>query len=98
MSDYRFAIIGCGRIATRHAEEISKGGKLGALCDIVPGKAETLASQYRATAYTCVSELLKNETQLQVVSVCTPNYLHAQHSIQSLRAGFNVLCEKPLAI
>ena len=30
--------------------------------------------------------------------MCIPNGLHAAHTIQSLRAGFNVLCEKPMAI
>jgi predicted dehydrogenase len=41
---------------------------------------------------------LANEKGVNVVSICSPNGLHAQHSIQSLKAGFHVLCEKPMAI
>jgi predicted dehydrogenase len=47
----KFAIIGCGRIAQRHAEHIAKVGKLVAICDIVAEKADALANQYGAKAY-----------------------------------------------
>lgn len=41
--------------------------------------------------------MLENEKEVDVVSICTPNGLHAEHSIKALKAGFNVLCEKPMA-
>lgn len=94
----QFALIGCGRIAQRHAEHINKFGKLVAVCDIVKEKADSLAKQYNATAYYDIADLLTNEKNIDVVSICSPNGLHAQHSIQSLKAGFHVLCEKPMAI
>ncbi len=93
-----FAIIGCGRIAKRHAEQIIKHGKLAAVCDIIPEKADEMAMLYQAKAYYSIEELLKQETDLQVVSICTPNGLHANHSIKALEAGHHVLCEKPLCI
>jgi predicted dehydrogenase len=94
----QFAIIGCGRIAQRHAEHINKFGKLVAVCDVVKEKADTMAKQYNAVAYYNAADLLANEKSIDVVSICSPNGLHAQHSIQSLKAGFHVLCEKPMAI
>ncbi len=94
----QFALIGCGRIAQRHAEHINKFGKLSAVCDTVKEKADGLAKQYNATAYYDIADLLANEKNIDVVSICSPNGLHAQHSIQSLKAGFHVLCEKPMAI
>jgi predicted dehydrogenase len=94
----QFAIIGCGRIAQRHAEHIHKFGKLVAVCDTVKEKADAMAKQYNATAYYDAADLLANEKSIDVVSVCSPNGLHAQHSIQGLKAGFHVLCEKPMAI
>lgn len=94
----QFAIIGCGRIAQRHAEHINKFGKLVAVCDTVKEKADAMAKQYNATAYYDAADLLANEKSIDVVSVCSPNGLHAQHSIQGLKAGFHVLCEKPMAI
>lgn len=93
-----FAIIGCGRIAQRHAEHINKFGKLVAVCDNVKEKADALANQYNARAYYNAADLLANEKDINVVSICSPNGLHATHSIQALKAGFNVLCEKPMAI
>lgn len=94
----KFAIIGCGRIAQRHAEHINNTGKLVAVCDTIKEKADTLASKYDAASYNDISTLLQNEKEIDIVSVCTPNGLHAAHSIQSLQAGFHVLCEKPMAI
>lgn len=93
-----FAIIGCGRIAQRHAEHINKAGKLFAACDIVPQKAEALAQTYNAKAYASVEEMLAAHKDIDVVSVCSPNGLHAVHSIAALKTGHHVLCEKPMAL
>lgn len=98
MKDYRFAIVGCGKISGRHAAQIASVGKLAAVCDVIPQRATELAAQYGAVSYPSIEDLLSHESKLDVVSICTPNYLHADHSIASLEAGFHVLCEKPLAI
>lgn len=95
----RFAIIGCGRIAHRHAEHILNNGFLCAVCDNIPEKADAFALQYNSKAYYSITELLEKESgKLDVVAICTPNGFHAQHTIQSVKAGFHVLCEKPMAI
>jgi predicted dehydrogenase len=93
----KFAIIGCGRISHRHAEYIKSYGELVAVCDIVKEKAEALAQKYHAKSYDNIEILLANES-LDIVSICSPNGLHADHSIRSLNAGNHVLCEKPMAI
>jgi len=98
MKKVSFAIIGCGRIAQRHAEHINNIGVLVAVCDIDQEKANTLAAKYNAKAYYSVNDLLAAEKDIDVVSICSPNGLHARHSIASLKAGFHVLCEKPMAI
>ncbi|MBS4063679.1 MAG: Gfo/Idh/MocA family oxidoreductase [Chitinophagaceae bacterium] len=92
-----FAIIGCGRIAQRHAEHINNYGKLVAVCDIVKKKAEDLSLKYGAKPFTSIEEML-TEQNIDVVAVCSPNGLHAPHSIKALNAGFHVICEKPLAL
>ena len=94
----KFAIVGCGRIAQRHAEHISKRGQLVAVCDVVEDKAEQLATTYGAKAYTSYADMLANEPSIDVIAVCSPNGLHAQHSIDGLKAGFHVLCEKPMGL
>ena len=93
-----FLIIGCGRIAQRHAEHISRFGQLIGVCDIEPDKAEALASIYNVHSYHSVEDMLENQADADVVSICSPNGLHAEHSIMALKAGFHVLCEKPMAI
>ena len=93
-----FAIIGCGRIAGRHAEQMTKHGKLVAVCDIIAEKADTLAALHNAGAYYSIESLLEAEPDLDLVAICTPNGLHAVHSIKALEAGIHVLCEKPLCI
>lgn len=94
----KFAIVGCGRIAQRHAEHISKRGQLVAVCDVVADKAQQLANTYGAKAYTSYADMLANETSIDVIAVCSPNGLHAQHSIEGLKAGFHILCEKPMGL
>lgn len=93
-----FALVGCGRIAQRHAEHISNNGKLIAVCDIDLQKAEALGKQYNAKVFGDIETMLKDGLPIDVVSICSPNGLHARHSIQCLDAGYHVLCEKPLAI
>jgi UDP-N-acetyl-2-amino-2-deoxyglucuronate dehydrogenase len=99
MNKIKFGIAGCGRIAQRHAEHISKYGELVAVCDIIEDKAKTLARKHEGVkSYSNFDEFLLNEKDIDVISICTPNGIHAQHAIQSLKAGFHVLCEKPMAI
>jgi predicted dehydrogenase len=94
----KFAIIGCGRIAQRHAEHIKNNGKLQAVCDVVRDKADSLAGKYSANAYYDIQTLINTEPDIDVFSICSPNGLHAEHSIAALNSGHHVLCEKPIAI
>ncbi len=98
MDKIKFALVGCGRIGNRHAEHINTYGTLVAVCDIVEEKAIAIATQYKAKSYSSIEKLLDAEKEIDVLSVCTPNGLHATHSIQGLKAGINILCEKPMAI
>ena len=93
----RFAIVGCGRIAQRHAEHIHRLGNLVSACDIEINKAHVLADKYDAAPFSELEEMLE-ATEIDVVSVCSPNGLHAEHTIRSLRANCHVLCEKPMAL
>jgi UDP-N-acetyl-2-amino-2-deoxyglucuronate dehydrogenase len=94
----KFAIIGCGRIAQRHAIHIQKNGALKAVCDVAFEKADDLGERCGATPYQNIDDLLSVEKDIDVVSICSPNGLHAEHSIKALNSGFHVLCEKPMAI
>jgi UDP-N-acetyl-2-amino-2-deoxyglucuronate dehydrogenase len=98
MGTIKFAVVGCGRIGQRHAQHIKNLAELVAICDVDANKANEMARKYDVRSYTSLETLLTSEKNLDVISVCTPNGLHAEHTIQSLKHGFHVLCEKPMAL
>jgi len=98
MKDLRFALVGCGRIGQKHIGHMLQYGKVTAVCDILGSAREELATKYSCRAYSSIESLLAEEKNLDLIAVCTPNGLHASHSIAGLQAGVHVLCEKPMAI
>ena len=95
----KFAIIGCGRIAHRHAESIINNGKLVAVCDTISDVADSFADKFKSISYYCIDDLIAKEMDnIDIISICTPNGLHAEHTIKALNSGFHVICEKPMAI
>jgi len=94
----KFGIIGCGRIAQRHAEHINNLGELIAVADVKKDRANELSTKYKCASYNSMDDLLTNEKEIDVISICTPNGLHAEQTIKALNKGFNVLCEKPMAL
>jgi UDP-N-acetylglucosamine 3-dehydrogenase len=99
MKKIKVGVIGCGSIAKhRHLPEynLNELVEIVAVCDIVSERADELADMYGARSYTDYKELVASE-DVDAVSVCTPNYLHAPISIAALQSGKHVLCEKPMA-
>lgn len=94
----RFALVGCGRIGQVHAREIRRVGQLAAVCDVVAEKMDTVVGNDPVPKYLSFTDLLLAEKNIDLVVIATPNGLHAQQSIEALRAGKHVLCEKPMAI
>lgn len=92
-------IIGCGKIAqVRHIPEYvgNKACRLAGFYDRSPERAEEMAQKYGGAAYGTYRELLENK-DIDAVSICVSNHLHAEITIAALRAGKHVLCEKPMA-
>jgi UDP-N-acetyl-2-amino-2-deoxyglucuronate dehydrogenase len=98
MEKIRFAIIGCGAIAARHAIHIQHYGELVAVCDLLEEKALAFANQYQVPYYLTMEELVCRERAIDVVVICTPNGLHAKQSVLALQQGYHVLVEKPMAL
>ena len=76
---------------------MARCGLLTAIADPDAERAGLLAQQYKARAYPSIEALLAKE-RVDLVAICTPNYLHAPQSILALEAGANVLCEKPMCL
>ena len=97
----RVAIVGTGNISHAHVKgylEFPDRCKIVALVDIVPEKAQRMKETYQldADVYDDHEKIL-SRTDIDLVDVCTPPYVHASISINCLRSGKNVVCEKPMA-
>jgi len=94
-----FAVLGCGFIGKRHAEMIYRKNEaeLIALCDIKPIE-ELNISQYKVPFFKSFEEMLDSGLNFDVVNVCTPNGLHAEHTLMALEHNKHVVCEKPMTI
>lgn len=95
----RFAVIGQGHIGRRHAEMIRRNPncELIAVCDILPND-KTENSSIKEKYYLSIQEMLAARPEIDIVNICTPNGLHAQHSLIALEAKKHIVCEKPMAL
>lgn len=104
----RFAMIGAaGYIAPRHMKAIKElGGTLVAaydksdsvgVIDSISPDSEFFTEFERFSHY--IYQLQRNEdTKVDYISICSPNYLHLSHITLALRMGCDVICEKPLVL
>jgi len=95
----KFGLIGCGRIASKHAQILSNltGAKLSCVCDIKEEKAAKFSKEYNVPYYTDYRQMLKEE-DVDVVNILTPSGLHAKHAIDVARQKKHVVVEKPMAL
>ena len=100
MSKTKVAIIGCGTIAnSAHIPSYMNNPdvEIKYFCDIIPERANAAVEKYGCgKAVTDYKEILA-DPEIEAISVCTPNKMHSIISIDCLKAGKNVLCEKPAA-
>lgn len=93
-------VIGCGAIAqVVHLPILSRMPhvRVAAVCDDNVSKARSVAERFGIeTVCADLAELL--ELPLAAVVICTPNHLHAAQGEAALRAGLDVLCERPLGV
>lgn len=97
----RVAIVGLGGISAAHIQAyltFPERCRIVALVDIVPEKARKRAEEYGISCDILDDHhLLLDRRDIDLVDICTPPYVHAEISVNCLRAGMNVLCEKPMA-
>ena len=100
MSKLNIAVIGCGTIANNaHIPAYLKNPdtEIKYFCDIKPEAAKEAVKKYGCGRAVIDYRDILDDKELDAVSVCTPNDVHATISVDFLRAGKNVLCEKPVA-
>ena len=94
-----FGIIGCGRVAPRHAQSILEipNAELIAVADEIVSRAENFQNEFKAEPYADYHDLLKRD-DIDVVNVCVPSGLHKQVVFDIVTAGKHVIVEKPIAL
>jgi len=95
---FNIAILGCGKVAHLHAKAVQnlKNARLAGVWSRTPKTAIMFAAQYGTTFYAEITDLVKQE-KIDLVIVCTPHPFHLQPVLEAVKAGANILVEKPLA-
>jgi UDP-N-acetyl-2-amino-2-deoxyglucuronate dehydrogenase len=95
----RFALIGCGAIASTHANALKSLPALATLAACVdhdPALAVAFAAQHNCKALSWLDTL--RDDNIEAIALCTPSGLHGQLACAALAAGKHVIIEKPMEI
>jgi len=97
--DLQVGVIGAGNIATRHLANLDflDGNRVAGICDLEVDRAEELANQYGANAYSGFEDLIEQESDLDAVVICTPPTVRRSIFELAAERGIAVYCEKPPA-
>jgi UDP-N-acetyl-2-amino-2-deoxyglucuronate dehydrogenase len=97
----KFALVGCGRIAARHAELLGnsqiRGAQLVGVCDVVFKRAQALGQKFNVPFFEDMHELISS-TEPDVIVVLTESGNHARHVIELTRYQKHIIVEKPMAL
>lgn len=100
----KYALIGCGRIATNHMKAaINNGLEIVAVCDVIPEKMGELLAKHdlknctSIKRYTDYKEMITVEKP-ELVSIATESGVHAKIALHCIDQGTNVIIEKPMAM
>ncbi|TLD81375.1 Gfo/Idh/MocA family oxidoreductase [Helicobacter sp. MIT 11-5569] len=97
------ALLGCGRIAVRHAQLLSSGeiagAKLVSVCDIDKTRAESFGSKYQVPYFTDLDSMMKAcGAQIDLVAILTPSGMHAKNTLEVAPYKKHIIVEKPMAL
>lgn len=94
---YSIGIIGCGNIAEVHHAEFTRTGRatIRAVYDLDPELAKTRADEWGAEVADSAEALVES---VDIVVIATPGFARLEYVELAVRAGAQVLCEKPLAL
>lgn len=100
----KYALIGCGRIATNHIKAaVNNQLEIAAVCDVQEDHMETLLAKHGLQADTSIKrytdyKAMLEEAQPELVSIATESGLHAEIAIFCIKHGVHVIIEKPMAM
>lgn len=101
----KYAIIGCGRIATNHIKAVINNElEFVAACDLLPEAMETLLAKHglekdaSIERYTDYKIMLEEHPEIDIVAIATDSGVHAEIALYCIDHGFNVIVEKPMTM
>ncbi len=101
----KYALIGCGRIATNHIKAVMNNElELIAVCDVVSENMERLLAKYNLAdrkdikRYADYKKMIDEHPELELVAIATPSGEHAKIALYCIQYGINVIIEKPMAM
>ncbi|WP_300972045.1 Gfo/Idh/MocA family protein, partial [Helicobacter rodentium] len=97
------ALLGCGRIAVRHAQLLSSGeiagAKLVCVCDIDKSRAESFGKKHNVPYFADLDSMMKEcGDKIDIVSILTPSGCHAQNTLEVAPYKKHIIVEKPMAL
>lgn len=100
----RYALVGCGRIATNHITAVKNNHlELVAVCDLIPEAMENLLAKHGLSSvdtikrYTDYKQMIA-ENELELVSIATDSGVHAEIALYCIEHGIHIIVEKPIAM
>lgn len=94
----RVGVIGLGTFGKIHVEAFGSHHRtlIAAVCDINEEEGERVSREYGCDFYTDYNEMME-ESELDAVSIATPDYLHTEPALLAANKGLDILLEKPMA-
>ena len=98
-----FVLVGCGRIARKHAGNLGEGkiegADLVAVCDVKEDRAKHYGEKYSVPYFTDMHKMMRElGEKVDVVNILTPSGDHADHTIELCQYGKSIVVEKPMAL
>ena len=100
----KYALIGCGRIATNHIKAVINNNlELVAVCDVIPEHMELLLEKHDLNKTTSIKRYtdykkMIEENELELVGIATESGIHAEIALYCIEHNINVIIEKPMAM
>lgn len=95
---FKVGLVGAGFMGRMHATVygVVDGARLETVYDVHADRAEAMAASSGCGTSPSFEELLASD--IDIVDICLPTYLHSQYTVAAAQAGKHVFCEKPMAL
>lgn len=101
----KYALVGCGRIATNHVKAVMLNGlEFVAACDLELDNIEALLTKHNLqndqniARYTDYKKMIDEHPEIELVAIATSSGVHAEIALFCIDHGINVIVEKPMAM